>query len=162
MRYQQLIDTGRAFLAAIGPIKAAFVERAYPADFDEQLAQQIADFESATQQKERGVQKRRGGTAGVKLTMQKAKVAIDELDAILSVYYRTSNPTLYAVWKTAVRAHVPAAAPSVPVESNGLSVESGPSAGVSSTTAVALNGDAIDTTGAEPRSNGVKGGMFVG
>jgi hypothetical protein len=31
---------------------------------------------------------------GVKVTMQKAKVAIDELDAILSVYYRTSNPTL--------------------------------------------------------------------
>src|SRR4030095_5470616 len=47
LRYQQLIDTGHAFLVAIGPIKSAFAERAYPADFDELLAAQIAAFEAA-------------------------------------------------------------------------------------------------------------------
>jgi hypothetical protein len=109
LRYQQTIDTGHAFLAAIGPIKAAFVERAYPADFDEQLSDQIAAFEAATQRKELGNLQRRGGTSGLGVTLKKAKDAIDELDAILSVHYRDSDSALYAVWKTAVRVHVPAA-----------------------------------------------------
>ncbi len=111
LRYQQTIDTGNAFLAAIGPIKAAFVERAYPADFDELLGEQIAAFEAATQRKELGAQKRRGGTSGLDVTLKKAKEAIDELDAILSVHYRDSNPALYAVWKATVRVHVPAYSP---------------------------------------------------
>ena len=69
LRYQQTIDTGNAFLAAIGPIKAAFVERAYPADFDEKLSDQIAAFEAATQRKELGNLKRRGGTSGLGVTI---------------------------------------------------------------------------------------------
>jgi hypothetical protein len=73
LRYQQTIDTGHAFLAAIGPIKAAFVERAYPADFDEQLSDQIAAFEAATQRKELGAQKRRGGTTGLGVTLKKGE-----------------------------------------------------------------------------------------
>ena len=43
LRYQQIIDVGHGFLAAIGPIKAAFVERAYPADFDEQQIVQLGE-----------------------------------------------------------------------------------------------------------------------
>jgi hypothetical protein len=108
LRYQQLIDVGHAFIAAIGPIKAAFVARAFPADFDEKLAEQIAAFETATQQKIRGRQQRRGGTAGLKLTMKKVREAINELDAILSVHYRATNPTLLEVWKLARRVQRPA------------------------------------------------------
>jgi hypothetical protein len=103
LRYQQTIDTGHAFLAAIGPIKAAFVERAYPADFDEQLSEQIAAFESGDAAQGTRRAEAPGGTSGLGVTLKKAKEAIDELDAILSVYYRDSNPALYAVWKTAVR-----------------------------------------------------------
>jgi hypothetical protein len=105
LRYQQLIDLGHAFLAAIGPIKSAFVERAFPRDFDEQLARQIADFDAATQRQILGRQKQREGTAGLELTMQRAKLVVAELDAIMSVLLRTSNPTQYAVWKSAVRVY---------------------------------------------------------
>ena len=168
LRYQQVIDTGNAFLAAIGPIKAAFVERAYPADFDEKLSDQIAAFEAATQRKELGNLKRRGGTSGLGVTMKQAKEAIDELDAILSVHYRDSDPALYAVWKTAVRVHVPPA-----IASSSSSSSSSPSgSGGSGSTAPALasattlssNGhidDQTETAASEPRVNG-KGGVFVG
>ena len=106
--YQALRATAQAYQEAIGPIKAAFVARAYPADFDEKLAEQIAAFETATQQKARGRQQRRGATAGLQFTMQKAKTAIDELDSILSVYYRYNDPALLAVWKLAKRVQRPA------------------------------------------------------
>jgi hypothetical protein len=36
--YAELMNRGNAFIDAIGPVKAAFVEHAMPADFDEQLA----------------------------------------------------------------------------------------------------------------------------
>jgi hypothetical protein len=114
LRYQQIIDIGNAFLDAIGPIKAAFVERAYPADFDETLASQIEAFEAATQRKARGRQLRRTGTAGLKETLPKLKVAIDELDAILSVHYRAIDPTLLAVWKNVKRVENPAYLPQKP------------------------------------------------
>jgi hypothetical protein len=168
LRYQQLIDTGHAFLAALGPIKAAFVERAYPADFDEQLSDQIAAFEAATQRKELGAQKRRSGTAGLGVTLKKAKEAIDELDAILSVHYRTSDPTLYAVWKTAMRVHVPGAALAAPTETpppgggdqGGGSESSAPA--LASAAGLSLNGhdDGEDDAAVEPRVNGVKGGVI--
>jgi hypothetical protein len=163
LRYQQTIDTGHAFIAAIGPIKAAFVERAYPADFDEQLSDQIAAFEAATQRKELGAQKRRGGTSGLGVTLKKAKEAIDELDAILSVYYRDSNPALFAVWKMAVRVHVPAAIPSSSSSSSPPGGGSGSSApALASAASLSPNRAGGETDAAiEPRVNG-KGGVLVG
>ena len=171
LRYQQVIDTGNAFLAAIGPIKAAFVERAYPADFDEKLSDQIAAFEAATQRKELGNLKRRAGTSGLGVTMKKAKEAIDEIDAILSVHYRDSDPALYAVWKTAVRVHVPSSAPSSSSSSSSSPSGSGGGGGSGSTapalasaTTLSSNGHAdgqSDTAALEPRVNG-KGGVLVG
>ena len=166
LRYQQTIDTGNAFLAAIGSIKAAFVERAYPADFDEKLSDQIAAFEAATQRKELGNLKRRGGTSGLGVTMKKAKEAIGELDAILSVHYRDSDPALYAVWKTAVRVHVP---PAIPSSSSSPSGGGGGGSGstapaLASATTLSSNGHAdgqSDTAALEPRVNG-KGGVLVG
>jgi hypothetical protein len=166
LRYQQVIDTGNAFLAALGPIKAAFVERAYPADFDEKLGDQIAAFETATQRKELGNLKRRGGTSGLGVTMKKAKEAIDELDAILSVHYRDSDPALYAVWKTAVRVHVPVSLPSSPTPPPGGGGGSGSSPSLASAASLSLNGrdDGGEATDAavEPRVNGTKGGVFAG
>src|SRR5215213_9595810 len=46
--YQTLRATAQAYLEAIGPVKAAFVEREFPADFDAKLAELIADFDTAT------------------------------------------------------------------------------------------------------------------
>jgi hypothetical protein len=65
--YQALRATAQAYLEAIGPVKAAFVEREYPVDFDEKLAQLIADFDEATQDTDAGpagTERRHGRAAG--------------------------------------------------------------------------------------------------
>jgi len=62
--YQALRATAEAYLEAIGPIKAAFVEREYPPDFDEQIAQLIADFDAASRDQDAGLQGQSSGTAG--------------------------------------------------------------------------------------------------
>src|SRR5215213_10227295 len=40
--YAALISRATSFLDAIGPVKATFVERGLPADFDEKLAEKLA------------------------------------------------------------------------------------------------------------------------
>jgi hypothetical protein len=129
-RHQQLIDHGHAFLGAIGPIKAAFVERAWEADFDEQVADKIAQLDSANQRRNTGKQERRSGTAGLDLAVRKLTTIIAELNAIMKAALRTSNPALLAVWKSASRLYSdPVSAPeeesgpaSAPVPSGGATV----------------------------------------
>jgi hypothetical protein len=104
-RHQQLIDYGHAFLGAIGPIKAVFVERAWPADFDEQLAEKIAQLDSAIQRRETGRQERRSGTAGLDVAVKKLTAIIAELNAIMKTALRASDPVLLAVWKNAARVY---------------------------------------------------------
>jgi hypothetical protein len=161
LRYQQLIDVGNGFLQALGPIKAAFVERAYPADFDEKLAEQIDTFETATTRKARGKQLRETGTAGVKATMQGLKVAIDELDAILSVYYKASNPTLLTVWKNAKRVEYPAYQPQQPTAPppSGGGTGGGSPLALRSAAGAAPDGAEVVIAGVEPRSNGTNGAL---
>jgi hypothetical protein len=162
LRYQQIIDVGNAFLDAIGPIKAAFVERAYPADFDETLAAQIDAFETATERKARGKQLRRTGTAGLKQTLPKLKEAIDELDAILSVHYKATNPTLLEVWKNAKRVENPAYLPRKPTSPPAGGGDGGGSGGGSalvlgSPAASELNSAGAAIASVESRSNGASG-----
>jgi hypothetical protein len=104
-RHQQLIDYGHAFLGAIGPIKAAFVERAWAADFDEALADKIAQLDSAVQRRNTGRQERRSGTAGLDLAVKKLTAIAAELNAIMKAALRTSDPALLAVWKNAARVY---------------------------------------------------------
>jgi hypothetical protein len=96
-----LIDYGHAFLGAIGPIKAAFAERAWAADFDEQLADKIASL----QRRNMGKQERRSGTAGLELAVRKLARVVRELNAIMKAALRTSDPALLAVWKSASRVY---------------------------------------------------------
>ena len=62
---------GRTYLEAIGPVKAAFEDREYPADFDEKLAALIADFDGATEDTDAGLQGQSGGTAGLRVVSQR-------------------------------------------------------------------------------------------
>ena len=104
-RHQQLVDYGHAFLGAIGPIKTAFVERAWAADFDEQLADKITQLDSAVQRRNTGRQERRSGTAGLDQAVKKLKTIVVELSAIMKAALRTSDPALLAVWKNAARVY---------------------------------------------------------
>jgi hypothetical protein len=97
--YQVLRATAGAYLEAVGPVKAAFVEREYPADFDEKLADLIADFDAATENTDSGLQEQSGGTAGLTVVSTKGMKAVRELDAMITKKLRTSDPALLKVWK---------------------------------------------------------------
>jgi predicted DNA-binding WGR domain protein len=62
--YAAFLSRANAFIEAVGPIKAAFVERGLPADFDEQLADKIAAITAATNSRMLGKAEQVGGTAG--------------------------------------------------------------------------------------------------
>jgi hypothetical protein len=101
--YEALLGAARGFATAIGPVKAAFVERGLPADFDELLAQQVATFEAATNRIWDGRQTQMGGTARLETLWRRGMAAMKELDKILTNRLRTSSPELLTVWKAAKR-----------------------------------------------------------
>jgi hypothetical protein len=101
--YQTLRATAQAYLEAVGPVKAAFVEREYAADFDEKLADLIEAFDEATQDTDAGLQEQSGGTAGLRVVSSRALKAVRELDAMITKKLRTSNPAQLQVWKNASR-----------------------------------------------------------
>jgi len=100
--YEALLGAARGFLTAVGSIKAAFVERGLPADFDEQLADKVAVFESATNRKHDGRQSLKGGTVNLENETRRGMTAVKELDQILvNRGTKRTDPALYAVWKAA-------------------------------------------------------------
>ena len=98
--YAAVVATASSFLEKVGPIKATFVEAALPADFDEQLAQHIADFETASTLKHGGRTGRVGSTAGLTAKARQAVRLVRQLDSILSWKYR-NDPMMLAEWKSA-------------------------------------------------------------
>ncbi len=101
--YEALLGAARGFMTAIGPIKAAFVERGLPADFDEQLAEKIAPFEAATDRKHDGRQEQKAGTVTLQLETRRGMAATKELDQIITNRLKRTDPVLLAVWKAAKR-----------------------------------------------------------
>ena len=98
-----MLGAARGFLTAIGPVKAAFVERGMPADFDEQLADKVAAFEVATSRKHDGRQGQKGGTVMLELETRRGMTATKELDQIITNRLKRTDPVLLAVWKAARR-----------------------------------------------------------
>jgi hypothetical protein len=103
--YQRLLDTARAFLAALEPVKAALVQRGFAADFDETLQGLVSDFDAGTDIKHAGLQKQRTNTAALALTEEEVRLKARELDAIVSKVLKTNNPALLASWKSSVRVY---------------------------------------------------------
>src|SRR5436190_7691480 len=101
--YQVLTDTGRAFVEAVTPIKAAFIAEGYEADFVEKCSELVTRFETATQRKFGGLQEQVGGTIGLDETVKRGMALIRRLDAILSRKLRKQDPALYRQWKEARR-----------------------------------------------------------
>jgi len=158
--YQTLRATAQAYLEAIGPVKAAFVEREYPVDFDEKLAQLIADFDEATQDTDAGLQEQSGGTAGLRVVSSRALKAVAELDAMITKKLRTSDPALLTVWKNTSRVERPAKkAASTPLPAtaalNGASKEPQTLVATRDAARTALNGHEAESAEiVEPRVNG--------
>jgi len=161
--YQTLRATAQAYLEAIGPVKAAFVEREYPVDFDEKLAQLIADFDEATQDTDAGLQEQSGGTAGLRVVSSRALKAVAELDAMITKKLRTSDPALLTVWKNTSRVERPAkkaasTPPTATAALNGASKETQTLVATRDAAGTALNGHEAESAEiVEPRVNGSNG-----
>ena len=98
--YQQLQSRADTFVTIITPIKATFVERGLPADFDEQLQDALDVFVLATQRQSSGRAQRVQGTAGLDIAGRAGRKLVRALDSILFTIY-DDQPDLYAAWKSA-------------------------------------------------------------
>jgi hypothetical protein len=88
------------FLETIGPIKAAFLERGMPADFDVRLQGLMTQFAAATKRKSTGLSGQVGNTAGMRARLREAVRAVRELDVIMSLLLE-DDPATYAAWRSA-------------------------------------------------------------
>jgi hypothetical protein len=101
--YQALRATALAFAEAATPIKQAFLDREFPADFLEQLAAVVETLDEAHRRKSGGLAGQVGGTEGMRVTSREAMDLVRELDAILTKKLRKSNPSQFAAWQSASR-----------------------------------------------------------
>ncbi|HET6407264.1 MAG TPA: hypothetical protein VFG14_05240, partial [Chthoniobacteraceae bacterium] len=112
--YVSLETRARVFVEAVTPIKAAFIERMMPADFDQSLQRLIDDFVRARERKHTGRADQVGGTAGLSAAIRRGRRLARELDAIMKAAY-ANDPSLLAAWKSAVRVQrVPEAGTELP------------------------------------------------
>ena len=101
---QALRDRSQAALTAAGPIKAAFVEMDWPADFDEKFAALIAEYDTATLDQSEGRYDQMAATAGLPPAGKAGVVAVRKLNAIMKRRLK-ADPGLLAAWKAATRIH---------------------------------------------------------
>jgi hypothetical protein len=92
-----------AFIEALTPIKATFVERGYPATIDEDLNALLTAFDAASLRKQSGRAVQRLGTVALDAISREGIVVIKELDSIVSRQLRKNDPELLEVWKTTAR-----------------------------------------------------------
>ena len=169
--YQTLRATAQAYLEAIGPVKAAFVEREYLADFDEKLVELIAEFDEATADTDAGLQQQSGGTAALRVVSSRALKAVRELDAMITKKLRASDPALLTVWRNASRVQrAPQAAPTAPTTplvtasatASVVSKEPEILAANRDAAGAAVNGHEVESAEVvEPRVNGSKGALLA-
>jgi hypothetical protein len=100
--YVSLERRARVFVEAVTPIKAAFIERMMPADFDQSLQRLIDDFVRARERKHTGRAEQVGGTAGLSAAIRRGMQLAREIDAIMKAAY-ANDPSRLAAWKSAVR-----------------------------------------------------------
>jgi hypothetical protein len=105
--FASYVTRGHAFLTAIGPIKAAFVEHGLAADFDEALSDAIAALEEAGASTYNGRQAQMAGTAGMKLALKRGVRAVRVLDSIVAPKLKKTDPALLVVWKAVTRIERP-------------------------------------------------------
>jgi hypothetical protein len=92
-----------AFIEALTPIKAAFVERGYPATIDEDLAALLTTLDAASLRRQGGRLQQRLGTVALKNLSRDGMAMVKELSTIVSRQLRKTNPELLEVWKTTSR-----------------------------------------------------------
>jgi hypothetical protein len=97
---QKLLETARAFAADAVAFKDTFIRYGMAADFLEDLAADIADFEAASQSQNTGMENQVTATAAVDTTREQGMNAVRQLDAVVRNTYR-NDPANLAAWERA-------------------------------------------------------------
>jgi hypothetical protein len=97
---QKLRETARAFAADALAFKAAFLRYEMPADFLEDLAADIAEFEGTSQHQNTGIEHQVSASVGVDTAREQGMNAVRQLDAIVRNKYR-NDPATLAAWERA-------------------------------------------------------------
>lgn len=99
---QSLVGTARSFHTNATPLKAEFVRHELPADFLEELARAIDDFEDAVTGQNTGRTARRAATAAVEDATARGSALARQLDALVRNKFR-DIPAQLAAWDSASR-----------------------------------------------------------
>jgi hypothetical protein len=97
---QKLIATARAFAADAVAFKDTFIRYGMPADFLEDVAADITEFEAASQSQNAGMETKVTATAAVDTTREQGMNAVRQLDAVVRNQYR-DDPATLAAWERA-------------------------------------------------------------
>lgn len=97
---QTLLATARSFATDAEPLKAEFIRYEMPADFLEDLAADIASFESATSGQNSGLENQVSATAAIDEAIERGMKAVRQLDSVMRNKFRGDAPTL-AAWERA-------------------------------------------------------------
>jgi hypothetical protein len=100
MSDQELLGAAQAFATDAAALKQEFLRFAMPADFLEDLDEQIADFESASARQHTGKGRQVMATAALDDALGRALTAVRQLDAIVRNTFR-KDPARLAAWETA-------------------------------------------------------------
>jgi hypothetical protein len=97
---RDLINAARAFKADAEPLKAHFIAHEMPADFLDELQEDIDDFESAVSDQSSGVGNRVAAGAALDELIQRGNDIVRKLDAIVRNKY-ANNAAVLAEWTSA-------------------------------------------------------------
>jgi hypothetical protein len=97
---QVLLATARSFATDAAALKADFIRYEMPADFLEDLAADIADFEGATSNRNAGVGNQVAATAAIDEAVERGSKAVRQLDSVVRNKFRGDAASL-AAWGSA-------------------------------------------------------------
>lgn len=113
---QALLSTAKAFITEATPHKALFLEYDMPANFLEELALTIADFERAINQQSKAAGGRMQARAGIDQLQARATGELEKLDTAIRNRFRDDQAML-AAWESASRLERAPRSPSAAEES---------------------------------------------
>jgi hypothetical protein len=97
---QELLASARAFVADALPLKATFIAYGMPADFLDDLNDDIKAFETAVGAQETGRRERVTATAAIDEAIERGMQIVRRLDAIVHNIFR-DQPAKLAAWESA-------------------------------------------------------------
>ena len=99
---QLLIDDAGSFITEATPLKQAFIDRAMPEDFIEDLTAKRNAFIASIQEAQAAKRARIGTNAGFAEPLRKCREAVEDVDPIVKMVYR-DNASKLAEWLAASR-----------------------------------------------------------